>query len=190
MIFPTGTGAAGFAYMSGSSVLQQGQTLRSSISYSTSGYYQPVVRVISSNPAIYQNIFLGGNPYPIPQYELSITGDIFKSIGELFTTSDGIFGLDPATFSVSFGQSNNEFIQDAQVGVSKIFTGVIHPPNNSSYVYPNELAGFDVSAIRPTNPVYTVTYADPSSGSKYIYQFVVALSVVVVIRFVFRHLFT
>ncbi len=211
LIFPTGTGAAGFPYSSGSTVLQQGRYLRTKIYYEVAGSYHPVVRVTGTLGET-KNIFLGGNSYAIPYNQLVITADLWQSLGQLFTTKDGIFGLDPSTFSISFGASNNQFLSDAAAGVSKIvaaglyvvnvgynllksspvisfFTDVIHPPNGATYVFPSKIGDFTIP-YRPNTALYTISYASDSSGSKQLEYIIKLAAAVIVLRYVLKSFFT
>lgn len=208
LIFPTGTGAAGQEWGTGASVLLQGRSTRKQLAYDESGFYQPVVRVISSNPAVYQNIFLGGEAFPNPYYQIYISPNIWKSLGSLFNTQDGVFGLDPSTFSIDLSASNNPILSVAAEGMSQVigaglfaanfgynvlkaspvfsfFSDVIHPPEGSVHIYPSHLFGVPTHVTG----LYTVEYADPDSGLANIENIIRAMAAGAVILFVSRSFF-
>lgn len=183
LLYPTGTGASAVNFGSGDTALTENKYHRFRYSYSVPGFYHPVVQIRSSDPGVYKNVFLGGNDYPLPYNQIAITSDVWGSITDLFTTDDGIFGLDPATFSISLGSTENEFLQTISGGMNKIISGglyvagfaynilknspvlstvtdVVNPPDGAIYTFPTKLFGYTI--IRPANPLCTVDYASDS----------------------------
>ena len=83
-------------------------------SYTQSGSYYPMVEVRSStydsgDPSTFRRIYLGGEQYRQIDKYLLITNTVYGSND--FNSDIGIFGLDPSTFNVSLGDSDNVFLQ-------------------------------------------------------------------------------
>lgn len=213
LIFETGSGGAAFPYgtIGEYDSTIQGRFKFHETSYAKAGEYQPFVRIYSSNPLVYQDVYLGGQNYPIPLNRIYVTSSIYGAVEQLFNTEDGIFGLDPSTFQLDFGATDNSFLMDLQKGFSKIlsfalyivnfgyntlkqspvlsfFTDVIHPPSGATYTFPTSLFGFTLP-VRPNGGVFTVSYASPSSGFANLEYILHALVAILVVRFVFRSIF-
>lgn len=210
-IYPSGTGSAGFTFGSGSDSLQQGNDIRFNIHYEDSGFYDPVIVIRASGGTPYKVIYLGGESYPSPYYQIYVTKSIWNSIANLFDTTDGIFGLDPSTFRVSFFNSNNVFLSDVNEGLNKImsaglkvagivynilksspilsfFTEIINPPDGGTYMFPSKIGDTDI-LLRPSTIYATVDYADEDSGFANLEIVVKLLVAASFILFVFRTFF-
>lgn len=191
LFYPTGTGAAGFDFGSGAS-LNQGENIRFQTYYENTGFYDPVVIIYGSSQ--YKSIYLGGEEQPSPYYQLYVKQSFYQSISTLFDTSDGIFGLDPTTFTLNVFDSELPFLQDANAGLTQIlraglkiasvaynllkkspilnfFTDILHPQNGATYIFPTHLGDFELP-VRPSQLLYTVEYPANTNGNAFVDQFV------------------
>ncbi len=157
-----------------------------------------------SNAATYRLIRLGGNSGRDPQKYInvasgqSVSADILDSIkgnifgrtatgGAINLTGDGIFGLSPSTFTVSFGNTDNEFLVWAGllatyilraaiyvmsfmwyiIKISPIFSffdSAWHPIAGSIHTLPEKIANQPIAFV-PSDRVFTIHYANETDGA-------------------------
>lgn len=153
----------------------------------------------ASDPSTYRIIYLGGNAKRDPQKFIVIklstvfnnpNGTIFGSNssngtltgGTLNLSTDGIFGMDPSVFKVSFGAQDNQLLVWAQDLVniviraalwvassawnilksSPIFSFIdssFHPKSGSTHILPPRILNQPVAFI-PADANFTISYAN------------------------------
>lgn len=162
--------------------------------YNKSGDYKPSVKLISASGSTIQ-FWLGGTQIKKEGEWLSVRTEL-STLGGGTGSGYGIFGLDPSTFNISFGENPNEALQLVESSLNYVLKGVLylasltfdllrrapiystfvetmHPESGNTYILPNTLFGIDLPDY-PTDRAFTIAYA---TGSNYtgIYQLIIAM---------------
>ncbi len=188
--------------------------------YTAQGKYYPMIEVRSASydandPSTYRRIWFGGGQSKDVSKYLTITNELFGNTTwggtpdtSWFNNTDGIFGLSPATFNISFGNSTNPLLQGLSEILGKVIQAglyilqyaygilknapifsfladVIHPVNGSKIYFPGGLFGYTFT-VAPTTPYQTIQYAPTDSGFKLFEYLINAFLFVAVFRKVFK----
>lgn len=160
-------------------------------SYSATGQYYPRIQVRSSaydanDSTTYRYIWLGGNTTKNPEGYLTVSDIVINSNG--FQTTLGIFGLDPSTFNVSFGDNQNQFLQFLSFILTYVLKGALYvasyafwalqqapffdfintsiaPPAGSVWYVPTSINGIPLPHILSSGSSCTVHYATDAQGA-------------------------
>lgn len=127
-IYPDPSQISEFYVVDDPDLLLENTVLNYTISYENKGTYFPRIRVRSTsydsgNPATYRDVWLGGEQTKNNSKYVTVTNAQYTR--SEFFTDDGIFGLDPATFSVSFGETDNIAIKLVETVVSYVAKGAL-----------------------------------------------------------------
>ena len=169
----------------------KGKDLYVPIRYGEAGIMRPWVEVRSSafNPSdssTYDIFYLGGTTNISLAKNITITNQVVTTATN-FLDSDGIFGLNASAFTVSFGNSQNIFIQWANalatimvqaalsvagvgwhiIRISPIFSFIdqsFHPVSGSVHTLPPKIFDQPI-AFAPSDATFTIAYASETDSS-------------------------
>jgi hypothetical protein len=169
----------------------KGKDIYTPIRYGEAGIMKPWIEVRSasfnpSDPSTYDIFYLGGTTNISLAKNIIITNQVATTATN-FLDSDGIFGLNASAFTVSFGNSQNIFIQWANalatimvqaalsvagigwhiIRISPIFSFIdqsFHPVSGSVHTLPPKIFNQPV-AFTPADATFTIAYASETDSS-------------------------